>query len=226
MKARLRMFILGSVGLCATVSAGAQGRAEGAIVIRDGAPVYIKSEGSAIQDTRVRGDFVAGATTLGITIQSYQFEEENGRVHVDYFRDKDQKGMARLGWMDPADLSRFTYECGCGSRHKPCSPFSEQGFLMRWNTCYLEAKDRKASELGKPAAESAGPPAKPEDNKPKSNEKPLTNADVLAMSKAGLGDELIVSKIQQAPSNFDTSPDALIRLKKAGVSNAILDAMV
>ncbi len=58
-------------------------------------------------------------------------------------------------------------------------------------------------------------------------EKPLTNDDVLAMIKAGLGDDLVISKINSARElNLDTSPDALIKLKKSGVSKAVLDAMI
>jgi hypothetical protein len=39
--------------------------------------------------------------------------------------------------------------------------------------------------------------------------KPLTNADVITMIKAGLAESTIVLSIQQSTSNFDTSPEAL-----------------
>ena len=208
-------------------SATAQGRAEGAIVIRDSAPVYLKSTGSTLVDMRMRGDYLVGVTTM-FTVASYQFEDEDGRLHVDYFRDADQKGMARLGWMDPADLARFTYECGCGPRKRPCSPFSTQGFVLRWNTCFLEAKDRKLAELKAQweAPDTEKTRAVEAINQPKSAEKPLRSDDIVAMAQAGLGDDIIIAKIQQSTGNFDTSPNSLIRLKKAGVSKAVLDAML
>jgi hypothetical protein len=56
--------------------------------------------------------------------------------------------------------------------------------------------------------------------------KALTNADVLSMVKAGLAESTIVLSFQQAVTNFDTTPNALIILKKQGVSAKILDAML
>jgi len=46
------------------------------------------------------------------------------------------------------------------------------------------------------------------------------------MVEAKLGDELIISKIKSSASNFDTSIDAILNLKGAGVSEAIIKAMV
>jgi hypothetical protein len=211
--------------LCST-STLAQGRAEGAIVTRDNAPIYLRSTGAKIVDTRARGDYVVGVTTM-FTVSSYQFEEEDGRLHVSYFRDKDQKGLARTGWMDPSDLARFTYECGCGKRNKPCSPFSTQGFILRWNTCFIEAKDRKLADLDaqhQPSPAQAVVPAG--SSQARTGEKPLTNEDIVVMTKAGLGDDIIIDKIHQTTSDFDTSVDALIGLKKAGVSKPVIDAML
>ena len=54
----------------------------------------------------------------------------------------------------------------------------------------------------------------------------LKNADILQMMKSGLGRRTIVLLIQQGPCNFDTSPQALIKLKKAGVSEMVIDAML
>jgi hypothetical protein len=54
----------------------------------------------------------------------------------------------------------------------------------------------------------------------------LTNADVLQMLKAGLAPEIIKAKIKASVTRFDTSPDTLQELKKAGVPDAIILAMV
>jgi hypothetical protein len=57
-------------------------------------------------------------------------------------------------------------------------------------------------------------------------QKPLTNADILNMSKQGFDSNLIVKDIQSSNSDFDTSPEALIELKNAGVDKAVMEAML
>ncbi len=54
---------------------------------------------------------------------------------------------------------------------------------------------------------------------------PLTNDDVTRMVQAGLPDGVIVAKIKGSPTKFDTSLDTLIKLKAAGVSPAVMQAM-
>ncbi len=54
----------------------------------------------------------------------------------------------------------------------------------------------------------------------------LTNVDIVQMQKAGLSEEIVLSKIAGSPSNFNTSTQDLIRLKDAGVSDNIINAMV
>lgn len=55
---------------------------------------------------------------------------------------------------------------------------------------------------------------------------PLTDADVVKMVRSGLSDQTVVLEIRGKVTNFDTSPDELIWLKKAGVSQAVMDAML
>ena len=55
---------------------------------------------------------------------------------------------------------------------------------------------------------------------------PLTNADVVKMVKARISEQTIVLAIKDVPNNFDMSAQALIHLKKAGVSEGIIDAML
>ncbi len=52
----------------------------------------------------------------------------------------------------------------------------------------------------------------------------LTNADVIRMVEAKLGDDLIISKIKSSASDFDTSIDAILKLKAAGVGEAVIRA--
>jgi hypothetical protein len=56
--------------------------------------------------------------------------------------------------------------------------------------------------------------------------RPLSNSDVLEMLKAGLGPDVVVAKIKTSPCDFDTSPATLESLKRAGVPNSVVMAMV
>jgi len=56
--------------------------------------------------------------------------------------------------------------------------------------------------------------------------KPLTNADVLQMVKAGLAETVIVAAIQSSPANYDTSAVALIDLNQQSVSAKVQEAML
>ena len=55
---------------------------------------------------------------------------------------------------------------------------------------------------------------------------PLQNEDVIKMAKAGIDDAIIIAKIGSSQCQFDTSTDALIRLKRSGVSTAVIKAIV
>lgn len=54
----------------------------------------------------------------------------------------------------------------------------------------------------------------------------ITNSDVISMTKAGIGGQTIILAIQRGPDKFDTSPQALIALKQAGVSDQVLNAIL
>ena len=57
-------------------------------------------------------------------------------------------------------------------------------------------------------------------------QKPLTNADVIKMVKAGVPESVVVSSIKSSPTRFDLSPDALIALHGAGLTQAEMDAVM
>jgi hypothetical protein len=54
----------------------------------------------------------------------------------------------------------------------------------------------------------------------------LTNADVLRLRQAGFGEPLIVEKIKTSQGNYQLGTDELMSLKKAGLSDAVLAAMM
>jgi hypothetical protein len=57
-------------------------------------------------------------------------------------------------------------------------------------------------------------------------EPPLHNEDVIKLAKAGFKDATILKKIGSSSCQFDTSTDALTQLKKSGVSEAVVEAMM
>ncbi len=59
-----------------------------------------------------------------------------------------------------------------------------------------------------------------------SKDKPLTNEDVLTLKLAGFGDEFIVTKIKNSNAMFNVETVELVKLKLAGLSEAVIGAMV
>lgn len=73
----------------------------------------------------------------------------------------------------------------------------------------------------------AGVPAYAATQSETSREPPLSNADIIKLSKLQLGDEVILAKIKQAKSvGFDLTTDGLIQLKQAAVSGKVISAML
>lgn len=54
----------------------------------------------------------------------------------------------------------------------------------------------------------------------------LTIDQIIQMAEAKLPDDVIIATIRKSGSKFDLTPDALIKLKNAGVSDAVLRAMM
>lgn len=54
----------------------------------------------------------------------------------------------------------------------------------------------------------------------------LNDDSVVKMVKAGLGDDVIVATIRSSPGSYSLTPDDLINLKKQGLSEKVLSAMI
>jgi hypothetical protein len=203
------------------------GLGEGAVVIRDGAVLYDDDHSDERVRELSRGEFVVGCTVEFLGEFTYgRFDEDEGRWRVTWV--DPERGKWDHGWMDPDDLATFTYRC-CKFA---CTPFEKKG----WERCFREAAEAKWAELeGKKG--SSGQAARPEKSEklekaeksaaPRSGERPLTNADVVALAGAGLGDEAVIAKIRQAPAeSLDVSTEAILELRAKGVSGAVIQAMV
>jgi hypothetical protein len=53
----------------------------------------------------------------------------------------------------------------------------------------------------------------------------IDNDTIIRMSKAGLGDDVLIQTIQMQPGHYLTGPDDLITLKQAGLSDRVISAM-
>jgi hypothetical protein len=219
--------VVSALFLLASGSVSAAGKGQGGCSIKDGAPIYAKSKSDKVIGKVNLHACVVGITTRGILGNEYIFEQEDGRVHVAAFKNREEKGMYATAWMDPADLSNFTFECGCGSsdnQKAECTPFS--GIVsFTWNPCFLEARQKKLDDLKASAAAPVSAAAA--SSRTTGNEKALRNDDVLSLIKVGLDDALTIAKIQQSKAvAFDVSTEGIVALKKAGASNAVIDAMM
>src|ERR1051325_4938768 len=55
---------------------------------------------------------------------------------------------------------------------------------------------------------------------------PLTNASVVKLVRAGFREKTVIAIIGARPVNFDLTPERLIELKKSGVSERVILAMI
>ncbi len=74
-------------------------------------------------------------------------------------------------------------------------------------------------------------PATPKASAPQAGTKPaapaaMTNRDVIQLVKAKISDDVIVTKIKQSKTRFDTSTQGLVALKQAGVSDQLIAVMM
>ena len=55
---------------------------------------------------------------------------------------------------------------------------------------------------------------------------PMTNADIVRLTKAGVGEAVIVAMIESSETDFDTGVDSVLELAEADVGDAVIAAMV
>lgn len=58
------------------------------------------------------------------------------------------------------------------------------------------------------------------------NDAPLTNAAVIKLVRAGFKEKTVIAVIRSRPNRFDLDPDRLVELKRGGVSENIILAML
>lgn len=59
-----------------------------------------------------------------------------------------------------------------------------------------------------------------------SSEAPLTNTAIIKLVRAGFKDKTVIAIIRSRPTKFDLNPDRLVELKRSGVSENVILAML
>jgi hypothetical protein len=127
---------------------------EGAIVVRDGAPLYESSSGATVVMKFHRGDAVAGYNRhRAVLARTYFFEEADGRLQVTYLAAP--SGPPEFGWMDSRDLFRFTYDGTCTTDSAPYGrtvrhrgdDVQKPAWDWGWNSCFEEARVKNLRAL-------------------------------------------------------------------------------
>lgn len=118
-----------------------------------------------------------------------------------------------LFWLSTRDYFERNWRDRCA--RSPSRPSAKGGYVRRSKLLKLAA----AIILTVVLAASA--------NAQGQSPKVMTNQDVLDMVKAGLSTQVIAISIERAPATqFDVQPATLVTLKRAGVSDRVLEAMV
>jgi hypothetical protein len=118
-------------------------------------------------------------------------------------------------------------ECdSCNGAQKPS--FYKSGVVFQFPKDYLTgaALDQIEDVINQVFSETPPTEATPLRNQPVGSAQGFSNDDVIKLVRAKLPDSIVIKKIKSSACDFDTSPDALIKLKGAGVSDAVLQVMV
>ena len=90
--------------------------------------------------------------------------------------------------------------------------------MMEKFRCFYQYLDKRGIDL----SAVADPPKQAE---PQTTATHLTIDQIIQMVAAKLPDDIIITTIQKSSSKFELTPEALIKLKTAGVSDAVIRAM-
>jgi hypothetical protein len=99
-----------------------------------------------------------------------------------------------------------------------------RGSLQTAGVPEVEDKISEVFAFSNNSVNLAAPPGPTEPEEP--GPEILTNETIIRMAAARLGDAVILEKIKTSQCDFDTSTGALIKLGQAGVSQAVMQAMM
>ena len=98
--------------------------------------------------------------------------------------------------------------------------------MMQKFSCFYQFLDKKGLNLSEASpAPSNTTEVSPRDGTQKAAGSQITIDQVIQMVEAKLSEEIIINAIRNSGSKYDLTPETLIKLKTAGVSDAIIKAM-
>jgi hypothetical protein len=117
-------------------------------------------------------------------------------------------------------------ECGSCNKGSESSPYKSQ-IDFQFGKGYLEKAGVSQIEdtISEVLAFDAGADQQSQGQPGEAHDEVLTNSDVVKMAKAKLGDGIIIGTIKASACNFDTSVNAMVKLKEAGVTDPVIQAM-
>ncbi|HXP79011.1 MAG TPA: hypothetical protein VN976_03835 [Verrucomicrobiae bacterium] len=119
--------------------------------------------------------------------------------------------IAYLAVMLAAITGAAVFQTAAG---QPASPQAATQQSTTSNTSQQSSAPKAAAP--KAATQTGAKPAAPG----------MTNRDVIQLVQAKISDDVIIAKIRQSKTRFDTSTQGLVALKQAGVSDQLISVMV
>ncbi|HEX5714852.1 MAG TPA: SHOCT domain-containing protein [Thermoanaerobaculia bacterium] len=152
-KYRSRILIAATIFILLSSQVSADRKGEGGIVLED-TPVYARPGALETMTSLKKGQPVAAIRNEGLGLllgnAQYVFDEKEGRVQVFYFPSEDPtRGKFYSGWIDPAKVKKFFYDCSCGRKEGDCDPIVTRGlrFSFMWNSCFTQAWEERRAEM-------------------------------------------------------------------------------
>jgi len=160
-----------------------------------------------LNDSKVSGSFMAGLTgkNLLTDFQLWAVVPDN-----DLARLRDTLTHMQI------DALRISLTEGGAPIERSLSDKDGAKIMAKFG-CFFQSLDNKGIDLH--AAEAV-----PRKAEPKASTQ-LTVDQIIQMVVAKIPDDLIIASIQKSGSKFDLTPELLIKLKTAGVSDAVLREM-
>jgi hypothetical protein len=174
--------------------------------LKNGSPLEFVAT-DVLNDSKVSGSFKAGLTgkNLQTDFQLWAVVSDNDLVRLRDTLTHRQIDALRIALTEGGTPIERSLSDKDGAK------------IMEKFGCFFQSLDKKGIDL------QAAAPA-PRQDEPKASTQ-LTIDQIIQMVRAKIPDDIVISSIQKSGSKFDLTPEILIKLKTAGVSDAVLRAM-
>ena len=192
-----------------------------ALTLAEPSSINVGQEVVAIGSPGLAGMSFRNSVTRGI-VSAFRGPNDSGHVYIQ------TDAQINPGNSGGPLLNKWGYVVGVNTLKVVSEGYSGLGFAISSNDV-LQMLDRRFKLL----APRGSPPQNLTTELPRESAvgskltgRPLSNEDVVKLRDAGLSDDLLVAKIKSSPAAFHLEPEDLIALKKASVSEAVIEAML